>query len=106
MGATTFWDDQEKAQATVARLKSVKSITAPLTEMISSGEDLEALIEMADEDESIEPEIRAEIERLEKDLEALELKALLNGPRDSCDAILTIHARDGGTDANLSLIHI
>ena len=100
MGATTFWDDQEKAQATVSRLKSVKSITAPLTEMISSGEDLEALIEMADEDESIEPEIRGEIERLEKDLEALELKALLNGPRDSCDAILTIHARDGGTDAN------
>jgi len=100
MGATTFWDDQEKAQATVARLKSVKSITAPLSEMISSGDDLDALIEMAEEDESIEPEIRAEIERLEKDLEALELKALLNGPRDSCDAILTIHARDGGTDAN------
>jgi len=82
------------------RLKSVKSITAPLTEMISSGDDLDALIEMADEDESIEPEIRSEIERIEKTLEALELKALLNGPRDSCDAILTIHARDGGTDAN------
>ena len=100
MGATTFWDDQEKAQATVARLKSVKSITAPLTEMISSGEDLDALIEMAEEDESIESEIRGEIKRIETDLEKLELKALLNGPRDSCAAILTIHARDGGTDAN------
>ena len=100
MGATNFWDDQEKAQATVGKLKSIKSIVSPLTEISSAGEDLEALIEMAGEDSDAETEVRLETNRIEKELEKLELKALLNGPRDSCDAILTIHARDGGTDAN------
>jgi len=100
MAATDFWDDTENAQATVGRLKAVKSVITPLMELSSSGEDLSALIEMAEEDESIEAEIRMEIQMLEKRLDALELKALLNGPHDSCDAILTIYARDGGTDAN------
>ena len=100
MAKTDFWDDTEKAQETVGRLKAVKSVTTPLMELSSSGEDLSALIEMAEEDESIEDEIRAEIQSLEKQLDSLELKALLNGPHDSCDAILTIYARDGGTDAN------
>lgn len=100
MAAAGFWDNQETAQETVGRLKSVKAIVGPIGELISSGEDLIALIEMADEDESIEPEIRTEIESLEKRLEDLELKALLNGPHDNSGAILTIHARDGGTDAN------
>jgi peptide chain release factor 2 len=100
MAQTDFWDDTEKAQATVGRLKAVKSVITPLMELSSSGEDLGALIEMAEEDESIEAEIRGEIQSLEKQLDKLELKALLNGPHDSCDAILTIYARDGGTDAN------
>lgn len=100
MAESNFWDDAEKAQATVGRLKAVKSVITPLMELSSSGEDLSALIEMAEEDPEIEDEIRAEIQSLEKKLDALELKALLNGPHDSCDAILTIYARDGGTDAN------
>jgi peptide chain release factor 2 len=100
MGASDFWNNQETAQATVGRLKSVKSIVVPLQVSLDSGEDLLALIEMGEEDESITPEIRREVESLEKQLDALELKALLNGPHDSSGAILTIHARDGGTDAN------
>jgi len=100
MGAPGFWDNQESAQETVGRLKSVKAIVGPMSELIGSGEDLEALIEMADEDESIEEDVRQEIETLETQLDELELKALLNGPHDASGAILTIHARDGGTDAN------
>jgi len=100
MAAQNFWDNQESAQETVGRLKSVKAIVAPMMELSAAGEDLEALIEMADEDESIEGEVRSEIESLEKQLDSLELKALLNGPYDNAGAILTIHARDGGTDAN------
>ena len=100
MAAPNFWDNQESAQETVGRLKSVKAIVAPMAELASSGEDLEALIEMAEEDDSIESEVRQEIKLLEKQLDSLELKALLNGPYDNSGAILTIHARDGGTDAN------
>ena len=100
MAAPGFWDNQDSAQETVGRLKSVKAVVSPMTQLISTGEDLDALIEMADEDESIEDEVRQEIESLEKQLDELELKALLNGPHDDSGAILTIYARDGGTDAN------
>jgi peptide chain release factor 2 len=55
---------------------------------------------MAEEDDSAVNEVRAEIERIEQRLDALELKALLNGPHDGAGAIMTINARDGGTDAN------
>ena len=100
MAADGFWNNQESAQETVGRLKTAKAIVAPITEISSAGEDLSALIEMADEDDAVEQEVRSEVDRLEKELESLELKALLDGPYDSSGAILTIHARDGGTDAN------
>ena len=100
MAAPGFWDNQEQAQETVGQLKSLKAIVAPMTEMISSVEDLEALIEMGEEDPSIEAEIASEIVTLEKQLDELELKSLLNGPHDGAGAIMTINARDGGTDAN------
>jgi peptide chain release factor 2 len=112
MAAEGFWNNQEAAQETVGRLKIAKAIVAPIAEISSAGEDLLALVEMAgessaedsDDDESeideVVSEVRSEIERLEKELESLELKSLLNGPYDSSGAILTIHARDGGTDAN------
>ena len=100
MAAEGFWNNQESAQETVGRLKTGKAIVAPIAEISSASEDLSALIEMADEDDAVEDEVRSEIERLEKELESLELKSLLNGQYDSSGAILTIHARDGGTDAN------
>ena len=100
MAAEGFWNNQESAQETVGRLKTAKAIVAPIAEIGSAGDDLSALIEMADEDDSVEDEVLAEIKRLEKQLESLELKALLNGQYDASDAILTIYARDGGTDAN------
>jgi len=100
MASPGFWDNQEKSQETVGQLKSVKAIVTPLNELISSDDDLLAMIEMAEEDESIEGEVRSEIGRLEKLLEDLELRSLLSGPHDHAGAILTINARDGGTDAN------
>ena len=100
MGEPGFWDDNESAQKTVVDLKSLKAIVGPMDELHSSAEDLTALFEMAEEDDSIAEEVTSEIVRLEKILEELGLKALLNGPNDSAGAILSINARDGGTDAN------
>ncbi len=100
MAAPGFWDDQEAAQQQVAQLKSLTSIVKPLSETLRAAEDLSAMFEMAEEDSSFLPEVRAELKRLEGEVEELELKTLLSGPHDSCGAILTIHARDGGTDAN------
>ena len=100
MGQLGFWDDNESAQKTVAELKTLKSVVGPMDELSSSVEDLGALFEMAEEDDSIAEEVAAEVDRLETILEDLELKALLNGPNDGAGALLSINARDGGTDAN------
>ena len=100
MGRPDFWSQADKAQKTVVKLKGLKGIVGPIDELSQSSADLIALIEMAEGDESMDQEIRQEIERIEHDLAKLELKALLNGPNDATDAILSINARDGGTDAN------
>ncbi len=100
MSEPGFWGDNAKAQATVAKLKALKMVVTPMTTLQESSLDLTALLEMADEDPSMADEVRAEIERLEKILADLELKALLDGPNDNADALVTINARDGGTDAN------
>lgn len=100
MSAPGFWDNQETAQETIGQLKSVKSIFSPLRELLAAGDDLTALLEMAEEDKSLDAELRREIERLEETVDDMELKALLNGPHDARGALLSINARDGGTDAN------
>lgn len=100
MGASGFWNNQDAAQEVIGQLKSLKSICGPLGDVVQSGDDLAALIEMAEEDESILDEVRGEISTLESKLDDLELKALLDGEHDACGAMMTINARDGGTDAN------
>nr|WP_145059462.1 peptide chain release factor 2 [Lignipirellula cremea] len=100
MASPGFWDNQEKAQEFVGQLKTLRAIVAPLEKSLAEGADLQAMLEMAEEDDSFAGEVRSEIERLEDALEDLELKALLNGPHDAAGAIMSFHARDGGTDAN------
>lgn len=100
MSQPGFWDDSIASQKAVAELKSLKGIVGPMDDLKGSVEDLDALLEMAGEDPSIAGEVATEVERLESVLDDLELKALLNGPNDSAGAILSINARDGGTDAN------
>ena len=100
MAAPDFWNNQEAAQQVVAELKGLKAVLKPLEELVASGDDLAALVEMAEEDDELAKEVPSELDRLEQALEVLETKALLNGPFDASPAILTINARDGGTDAN------
>jgi peptide chain release factor 2 len=100
MSQPNFWDNQERAQEVVGRLKGLNSVVRPLEETLAAAKDIASMIEMAEEDPSLEAEVTAEIRRIEKRVEELELKALLNGPFDNAGAIVTINARDGGTDAN------
>ncbi|WP_350213575.1 peptide chain release factor 2 [Botrimarina sp.] len=95
-----FWNDQEKAQAVIGELKGLTAIVAPLDEAIEAAENLDAAFEMAEEDAEFAAEAQKGIARLEQMLDKLKLSALLSGPNDSAGAIVTIHARDGGTDAN------
>ncbi len=64
-------------------------------------EDTGVLLEMAEEeqDESLAGEIRDNVRRLEKHLEEVRISTLLRGEYDNCDAIVTLHAGAGGTEA-------
>jgi peptide chain release factor 2 len=100
MAAANFWNNPEKAQATVAQLKDLKAVLKPLEDAIKGSEDLEVLLEMAEQDDDLAAEVTAELRRVEQVVEQLELRGLLNGPWDTHNALLSINARDGGTDAN------
>ena len=100
MSAPDFWNSQEAAQATVAELKGVKTVLKPLDEAFQAIDDLDVMIEMAEEDEGFAGEVPGTLARLERMVEDLQTKALLNGPLDMNPALLTINARDGGVDAN------
>ncbi len=103
MAAPDFWNDSEAAQQKVIERKNLLAVLKPLDDTLGGSQDLDAMIEMAqgeDGDDSFAAEVPAEVARLEKEIEALKLTALLSGQHDAAGAILTIHARDGGTDAN------
>ena len=65
----------------------------------SSYEDINALIELMEEEEDREmiKEIQREIAKFEKEFEDLRIRTLLSGEYDSCNAIVTLHAGAGGT---------
>jgi peptide chain release factor 2 len=100
MAAPDFWGNQEKAREVVAELKGLKAVLKPMEEVLKAAENLAALVEMAEQDDDLAAEVPGELDRLERTLEVMETKALLNGPFDANAAMLTINARDGGTDAN------
>ena len=100
MAAADFWNNQETARAAVGELKSLKALTKPLVEVVQASGDLPAMLDLADSDQAFAGEVRGEIERLERLVEDLELKGLLSGPYDAHGAIMSIYARDGGTDAH------
>lgn len=100
MAAGDFWNNQERAQATVADLKNLRSIVLPLKESLEAAQDLNGLIEMLAEDPAARADVGAEVERLEQQVQELELKSMMTGVHDNAGALLSVHARDGGVDAN------
>lgn len=100
MAQAGFWEQPDQAQETVAEVKSLQSVLKPLDELIALGDDLHAMQELAEEDEQLAAELSTEVQRSEQLVEAMEINSLLDGPHDSAGAIVTLNARDGGTDAN------
>lgn len=101
MGDPTFWDDPEKAQKTAQDVNALKEEVDGFHKLSVNIDDLEALWEMATEenDESLLPEMDELLQRSKEELEHLELGMLLSGEFDANNAILTLHAGAGGTEA-------
>ena len=101
MGEPSFWDDAAAAQKLNQELAALKGGVDTYKGLMAKYEDAEMLYEMGIEegDASMEDDIRAELDLIAEGLETLQLEVLLSGDYDANDAILTLHAGAGGTEA-------
>ncbi|MCW2950901.1 MAG: peptide chain release factor 2 [Conexibacter sp.] len=99
MGAPGFWDDQETAARTSAEHARANRRVETYRALEADVDDLEALAELAGEDAELADELEGQIANVEERLEALELQRLFSGRYDAGDALVTVNAGAGGTDA-------
>jgi peptide chain release factor 2 len=94
-----FWNNQERAQKVLRRRARLEAAITRADQFGRDIDDAAVLFEFAAEDASSLGELTALIERLEREVEEAETEMLLSGPNDARDAIVTINAGAGGTDA-------
>jgi peptide chain release factor 2 len=99
MGAPGFWDDPESAAKVGAEHTRLQRRLDAFTRLQADGEDLEGLAELADEDPDIANELEEAIASVEARLSELEEQRLFTGDYDAGDALVTVNAGAGGTDA-------
>jgi peptide chain release factor 2 len=101
MAQPNFWDDPESAQGVVQKLKGLKSTIEAPEDLMVDLEDGQTLVEMAREenDESMAEEVSAIAIELEEKITQVELQCMLSDPRDSKNAIVSIHPGAGGTES-------
>jgi peptide chain release factor 2 len=99
MGAPGFWDDQERAAAVSAEHARASRRLDEFRALQRDAEDLAGLVELAEEDPDLASELEDQIASVEGRLEALEEQRLFSGRYDSGDALVTVNAGAGGTDA-------
>jgi peptide chain release factor 2 len=99
MSAPGFWDDQEAAAKVSADHSRAGRRLEEFRALETEVEDLESLAEMAEEDEEIAAEIEGQLAPVEQRLAALEEQRLFSGRYDAGDALVTVNAGAGGTDA-------
>jgi peptide chain release factor 2 len=99
MGAAGFWDDQERAAKVSAEHARASRKLGVFRQLESDVEDLEPLAELAEEDPGIASELEEQIAGVQARLDELEEERLFSGRYDSGDALVTVNAGAGGTDA-------
>ncbi len=100
-GAQDLWDDVENAQQVTSQLSHAQAELAKIHSIESRLDDLEVLVQMANEagDEAVAAEARVELLSIQKVMDDLEIQTLLNGEYDARAAVITIRAGAGGVDA-------
>ena len=96
-----LWDDQEKAQVVTSGLSRAKAEHERVTNMDARIDDLQALVEMGQEENDADTLAEAEVELavVKKAVGELEVRTLLSGEYDERAAVVTIRAGAGGVDA-------
>jgi peptide chain release factor 2 len=94
-----FWDNQEQARGLIQQLKVANALLKPYEELAKAADDIRAMAELAEEDDSFEAEIEPALAKAERQYEAFELQAMMSGKQDAANAIVSIKPGAGGTDA-------
>ena len=83
------------------KIKGLRDKIARYRELKSLWDDLKTLVELAieEDDESVLDEVKTNYKKLTSDLENMKLETLLSGKYDKNNAIITLHAGAGGTEA-------
>ncbi|HET6153043.1 MAG TPA: peptide chain release factor 2 [Marmoricola sp.] len=96
-----LWDDQANAQRVTGRLSTLQGELERFTSLETRLEDLALMVEMATEegDSASLADSEADLDRIAKSVEQLEVRTLLNGEYDAREAIVSIRSGAGGVDA-------
>ena len=101
MSAPGFWDDPDRAQKTVQRLKGLKAAVTEPEALEGDIEDARVLVSLAQEegDDALADEVNALADALEQRLRRVEISSLFTDPRDPKNAIVNVHPGAGGTES-------
>ena len=101
MEAPGFWDDPERSSQKMKELKNLKDTVGECDKLSTQYDDILTLIDMGYEenDESLIPEIRGELDEFIREFDELRIGTLLSGEYDKNNAILKLNAGAGGTES-------
>ena len=101
IGEPDFWDNNEKAQKTLKERSALNKAVEGWNELKSSVEEAAVLLEMAEDegDSDLLKEVEDEVTSILKKVEEMEFKKMLSGVHDAGNAIVSINAGAGGTEA-------
>ncbi|MCX6406606.1 MAG: peptide chain release factor 2 [Propionibacteriales bacterium] len=101
VGAPDLWDDQANAQRVTGRLSTLQAQLERVQGLRGRIEDLEVLVELAQEEGDADSlaEAESELTKLQQAVESLEVRTLLSGEYDEREALVTIRSGAGGVDA-------
>jgi peptide chain release factor 2 len=99
MGAPAFWEDQERAARISSEHARASRRLGVFRALERDVEDLEPLAELAEEDPELADELEEQVRSVQERLEELEEQRVFSGRYDTGDALVTVNAGAGGTDA-------
>ena len=101
MSAPNFWDDATLAQKITQELAGIKESYTSFFDLEQKYQDAATLWELgiAEQDDSVANEVERELKAVRVEIDRQELQTLLGDELDGKNAILTLHAGAGGTEA-------
>jgi peptide chain release factor 2 len=94
-----LWSNPQQSQKVMREKKRLEDVLAIEADLIRRGADISAYFELAHEGESVDADLRREIDSLRQLVDRLETESLLSGENDARNAIVTIHPGAGGTES-------